>query len=139
MGYQQGGTRLRWSGDNSPQPYVTKIEMFSLEHYFFTPHECCANITSLKMEARAHIFVSGRVQGVFFRSHTEKWASSLGLTGWVRNVEDGRVETLVEGDKEKIESLIGKLNQGPPQAMVRDLDVSWDEFKGEFDDFQITW
>ena len=109
------------------------------EYKFFTLPGCCANISSLKMEARAHIFVSGRVQGVFFRSHTEKWASSLSLTGWVRNVEDGRVETLVEGDKAKIESLISKLNQGPPLAMVRDLDVSWDEFKGEFGDFQITW
>ena len=116
-----------------------EMEMLTRRYKFFTLSGCCANISSLKMEARVHIFVYGRVQGVFFRSHTQKWASSFGLTGWVRNVEDGRVETLVEGNKEKIESLIDKLNQGPPQAMVRDLDVSWDEFKGEFDDFQITW
>ena len=91
------------------------------------------------MDTRAHIFVSGRVQGVFYRSHTEKWASSLGLTGWVRNVSDGRVEVLVEGDKEKIERLIRNLDQGPPMASVSELDVSWEEFKGEFSEFQITW
>ncbi|MBW1933376.1 MAG: acylphosphatase, partial [Deltaproteobacteria bacterium] len=51
------------------------------------------------MEARAHIFVSGRVQGVFFRDHTQRWASSLHLRGWVRNLRDGRVEVLVEGNK----------------------------------------
>ena len=91
------------------------------------------------MRVRAHIFVSGRVQGVFFRDNTQKWGSSLGLTGWVRNLPDGRVEALVEGEKKDVESLIGKIKQGPPLALVGNVDINWEDFKGEFDDFRITW
>ena len=93
----------------------------------------------LKMLDRAHIFVSGRVQGVFFRDHTQRWAASLGLTGWVRNIIDGRVEIMIEGHKEKIQSLLGKLKQGPPLARVESVDVEWKDHHGEFEDFQITW
>jgi acylphosphatase len=91
------------------------------------------------MKARAQIFVSGRVQGVFFRDHTQRWASSLGLTGWVRNVWDGRVEVLAEGEKDKIEDLISRLRQGPPLARVDNLEVNWVDYTGEFKDFRITW
>jgi acylphosphatase len=91
------------------------------------------------MKTRAHIFVSGRVQGVFFRDHTRRWASSLSLTGWVRNIGSGQVEAVAEGDKEKIEELISKLNEGPPLAQVEKVDVSWEEFKGEFKDFRVTF
>jgi acylphosphatase len=91
------------------------------------------------MKARAHIFVSGRVQGVFFRDHTQRWASSLSLTGWVRNLWDGRVEVLAEGKKKNIEDLINRLKGGPPLARVEKVDVSWEEYKSEFTDFQITW
>jgi acylphosphatase len=91
------------------------------------------------MEKRAHIFVSGRVQGVFFRDHTQRWASSLGLTGWVRNLYDGRVEAVVEGESEKIEELIAKLRQGPPMADVTNLELTWENSKGEFEGFRITW
>ncbi|MFP4081442.1 MAG: acylphosphatase [Candidatus Aminicenantes bacterium] len=91
------------------------------------------------MEARAHIFVSGRVQGVFFRDHTQRWASSLQITGWVRNLRDGRVEVVAEGDREKINSLIGKLKKGPPSSYVENVEVNWEDYKGEFDGFRITW
>jgi acylphosphatase len=91
------------------------------------------------MKARAHIFVSGRVQGVFFRDHTRRWASSLGLTGWVRNVPDGRVEVLVEGDRDNIEGLISRLKLGPPLARVENVTVGWEEYSGEFPDFRIGW
>lgn len=91
------------------------------------------------MKARAHIFVSGRVQGVFFRDHTQRWASSLNLTGWVKNIRDGRVEALAEGDKEKIEELIIRLKEGPPSAQVDRVDVNWEDHKGEFKDFRITY
>jgi len=91
------------------------------------------------MEARAHIFVSGRVQGVFFRDHTQRWASSLHLRGWVRNLRDGRVEVLVEGNKDRIESLISKLEEGPPAARVDKAEVKWEPYRGEFEDFRITW
>jgi acylphosphatase len=93
----------------------------------------------LKMLTRAHIFVSGRVQGVFFRDHTQRWAAPLGLTGWVRNVMGGRVEIMVEGPKDKIQSLLGRLKQGPPLARVDCLEVEWEDHLGEFEDFRITW
>ncbi len=91
------------------------------------------------MDSRAHIFIRGRVQGVFFRDHTRKWALSLGLTGWVRNLADGRVEVMVEGDQKAIEGLITRLGEGPPLSHVEDVDVDWEDYKGEFDDFNITW
>ena len=91
------------------------------------------------MNSRAHIFVQGRVQGVFFRDHTRRWASSLGLTGWVRNLFNGRVEVLVEGNRQEIETLISRLEEGPPLSKVEDVQVNWEEYKGEFEDFEITW
>jgi acylphosphatase len=97
------------------------------------------SISSVSMKARAHIVVSGRVQGVFFRDHTRRWAGSLGLTGWVRNLWDGRVEVLTEGEKDRIETLISRLKQGPPLAQVEDVNVTWEEFLDEFVDFLIAW
>ncbi len=91
------------------------------------------------MKACAHILVSGRVQGVFFRDHARKWAASLGITGWVRNLADGRVEVMAEGEREKIESLVGRLEEGPPLAMVENVDVDWKEYAGEFRDFRVAW
>ncbi len=91
------------------------------------------------MKARARIVVSGRVQGVFFRDHTRRWASSLNLTGWVRNLIDGRVEALAEGDKENIEGLVARLQEGPPLARVENVEVEWEEYKGEFKDFRVTY
>jgi acylphosphatase len=88
---------------------------------------------------RKQIFVFGRVQGVFFRDHTQRWASSLGLTGWVRNLIDGRVELLVEGEEDKVQMLIAKLKQGPPMAIVDNLDITSLDYAGEFFDFRITW
>jgi acylphosphatase len=90
------------------------------------------------MKARAHLFVSGRVQGVFFRDHARRWAGSLGLTGWVRNLLDGRVEVLAEGEREKLEDLVDRLREGPPFAQVEDLEIAWEDFRNEFADFRIT-
>ena len=90
------------------------------------------------MKARAHIFVSGWVQGVFFRDQTQKWANSLSITGWVRNLKDGRVEVMAEGDEEKVEDLISQLKQGPSLARVENVDVDWEDYKGEFEDFSVT-
>jgi acylphosphatase len=91
------------------------------------------------MKARARIFASGRVQGVFYRENTRRWASSKGLKGWVKNLLDGRVEALVEGDKESIQTLIGQMREGPPMARVETIEVEWEEYKGEFPDFFVTW
>lgn len=91
------------------------------------------------MKARARIRISGKVQGVFFRDHTQRCASTMGLSGWVRNLPDGRVEALVEGEKEDIESLEGELKNGPPLSRVENVQTEWEDYKGEFSDFRITW
>ncbi len=90
------------------------------------------------MKERVHILVTGRVQGVFFRDHTRRWAASLGLTGWVKNLWDGRVEVLAEGERTGLEALIARLRHGPPAASVEDIAVSWDGFRDEFEDFRIV-
>lgn len=87
------------------------------------------------MKVRAHIFVSGKVQGVFFRATTEEMAQILGVKGWVKNTEDGKVEVMVEGEKEKVEKLIEWLHRGPPLAKVEKVETKWEEYKGEFKDF----
>lgn len=89
--------------------------------------------------ARAHIFVSGRVQGVFYRARTQETARAYGLMGWVRNCPDGRVEALMEGRKESISKVINWCRQGPPAAHVTDIDTDWEEPTGEFHDFTIRY
>lgn len=88
-------------------------------------------------KARAQILVSGLVQMVFFRSYTRQKAQDLGLTGWVKNLADGRVEALFEGDRETIEKMIEWAKKGPPSAQVDGCEVNWQEYKGEFEDFEI--
>ena len=88
---------------------------------------------------RANILVSGRVQGVFFRDHTRRWAALLGLTGWVKNLPDGRVEILAEGDQEKIQELHKLVQEGPPLAYVESAVLEWQEYSGDFSDFCVTW
>ena len=90
------------------------------------------------MQARAHVYVSGRVQGVFFRSSVADLAESLGLTGWVRNLHDGRVETLLEGEKERIEQVIQFCHRGPSGAHVIGLELKWEQPRGEFSTFKIV-
>ena len=91
------------------------------------------------MKVRAYAYVSGRVQGVFFRAETADLANRLGLTGWVRNLSDGRVEALFEGEKEDVEKALDFCRRGPPGARVRNLDVKWEDWKGEFQDFTIKY
>ena len=91
------------------------------------------------MKVRAHVYVSGLVQGVFFRHETRKHASLLGVSGWVRNLPDGRVEALFEGDKEKVDEMLKFCRSGPPGAEVQDAEVAWESWKGEFRDFHIRY
>ena len=88
---------------------------------------------------RVHLFISGRVQGVFFRSNTQDEARALGLTGLVRNLPDGRVEVVAEGEEEDLKELIKWCHKGPPGARVREVEVNWERFTGEFDQFQIRY
>ena len=83
--------------------------------------------------------MSGRVQGVYFRAHTQEQAVRLGLTGWVKNLSDDRVEILAEGERATIESFIAAVKQGPPLAYVEKAEVIWLDYQGAFEKFKITW
>jgi acylphosphatase len=72
---------------------------------------------------RVHLWVCGRVQGVFFRATTSDQARSRGLTGWVRNAPDGRVEAEVQGTRAAVEELIEECRTGPPMAAVSEVEV----------------
>jgi len=83
--------------------------------------------------------VTGRVQGVFFRAETVEYAERLSLCGWVRNLPDGRLEALFEGDRENVEKAVDFCNHGPAGAHVLNLDVKWEDWKGEFRDFRMKY
>jgi acylphosphatase len=82
--------------------------------------------------------ISGMVQGVFFRREITSLARRLDVTGWVRNLPDGRVEVIAEGDKEKLDELVQFCRIGPSGARVKNIGVDWSDFKGEFHGFRIT-
>ena len=90
-------------------------------------------------KVRAHVIVSGRVQGVFFRAETQEEAKELGVFGWVKNLAEGRVEAVFEGEKPKVEQLVKWAESGPPGAVVNDLNVVWEEYQGEFNGFEIRY
>jgi acylphosphatase len=90
------------------------------------------------MEARARILITGLVQGVFFRRELMDLARRLGISGWVRNLPNGRVEALAEGEKMRIDELIRFCHVGPPGAVVRRVEVEWSDYSGEFRGFRIT-
>ena len=75
-------------------------------------------------ETTRHVIISGRVQGVWFRGWTMQQASSLGLTGWVRNRRDGTVEAIFQGDAADIDAMLNACWQGPPAASVDDIRVA---------------
>ena len=90
------------------------------------------------VKARAHVSVSGQVQGVFFRQATKRQAENQGATGWVRNLPDGRVEAVFEGEENAVKALVDFCRTGPPGASVAEVSVSWEPFTGEFKRFQVT-
>jgi len=80
---------------------------------------------------RAHVIISGRVQGVWYRASTRDVAGGLTLYGWVRNLPDGDVEAVFEGPRDRVEEVVAWCRQGPPGARVDHCDVIWSEPKGE--------
>ena len=88
------------------------------------------------VEIARHVRLTGRVQGVFFRAWAQERARALGVTGWVRNCPDGRVEAHVEGDEQAVEQIIEKMRSGPPSAQVEDLRV-WEVEAFDYDDFEV--
>lgn len=89
--------------------------------------------------ARARILIEGRVQGVCYRAFTSDVANRLGLKGWVRNLIDGRVEALFEGEKEKIKEAINRCYEGPPLAVVSKIDIHWEDTEEQMNDFKIAY
>jgi acylphosphatase len=80
---------------------------------------------------RAHVRVSGRVQGVFFRNEAQGRARTRGVAGWIRNDHDGSVEAVFEGDRDAVESLVDWSRRGPRGADVDDVRVEWEDPLGE--------
>ncbi|MGC9209325.1 MAG: acylphosphatase [Nitrososphaeria archaeon] len=87
------------------------------------------------MKARAEIRVSGLVQGVGYRAFAKSAGERLGLSGYAENMPDGTVKIVVEGERESIERFIQECRRGPPLAEVEDVQVKWEEYKGEFTGF----
>ena len=89
------------------------------------------------MNAKVHVFVSGKVQGVFFRSSTKDKADELGLSGWVKNLQDGRVEAVFEGDEGMVEKMVEWCRKGPEYASVAGVEVIPEPYKREFSGFLL--
>jgi acylphosphatase len=88
------------------------------------------------VNVRVHVFVSGIVQGVFFRQNTVLQAQKVGVNGWIRNLFDGRVEAVFEGDKNKVEKLVDYCRKGPADAKVEKIEVTSEFYNGEFVGFE---
>ncbi|USZ67908.1 acylphosphatase [Halorussus salilacus] len=85
---------------------------------------------------RAHVFVSGTVQGVYYRANTRDTARELGIDGWVRNLPDGRVEAVFEGSEDSVSEMVEWCHTGSPAAEVEDVEVEYGDPEGE-DGFRI--
>jgi acylphosphatase len=88
---------------------------------------------------RVHVYINGRVQGVFFRAETQRAAKGFNLTGWVRNMADGRVEALFEGEDKNVDKMIAWCHIGPPAARVKEVLTEEESYTGEFRDFSIKY
>jgi len=89
--------------------------------------------------ARARVVIEGRVQGVFFRAATRDEARARGLQGWVRNLPDGRVEALFEGELAAVEQMVAWCHKGPPYAYVHQVQVDWQPYQGDQLDFRVAY
>jgi acylphosphatase len=90
-------------------------------------------------KVRARVVIEGRVQGVFFRHHTQEMAFELGVKGWVKNRRDGHVEAVFEGDQERVDQILQWCRRGPSGARVTKVHSTWENYTGEFDDFSVTY
>ncbi len=90
-------------------------------------------------DVRAYVLVSGHVQGVFFRGHTQRRANTVGVAGWVRNLPTGQVEAVFEGEETKVRDLIAWCRQGPPNALVTGVDVRFEPYTGAFLSFSVRY
>lgn len=88
---------------------------------------------------RVRVMIHGRVQGVFFRANTQREATGLGLSGWVRNTPDGCVEAAACGDRSRLEAFVAWCRRGPEKALVQRVDVSWESCDEASDGFHIRY
>lgn len=88
-------------------------------------------------DSRAHVYISGGVQGVSFRYYTYHEALKWGLRGWIRNLLDGRVEAVFEGEKGAIEKVLEWSENGPPGAQVDGVQVEWEEPSDSLTGFKV--
>mgnify|MGYP003547492058 FL=1 len=89
--------------------------------------------------ARAHVYIRGRVQGVFFRASTRDKALAFNVQGWVKNCFDGRVEAAFEGEKDAIDAMVRWCRKGSTGAFVEHIEVCWEEYTGEFCEFSVVY
>lgn len=93
----------------------------------------------MNKKIRVHLFISGRVQGVFFRENSRRKAEKLELNGWVKNLDDGEVEIILEGDEEEVKKMINWTKKGPIFAKVDKVEIKEEEYKDEFKDFKVKY
>ena len=87
---------------------------------------------------RAHVFISGRVQGVYYRATTREQAGERGVDGWVRNLDDGRVEAVFEGPEAAVEAMVEWCHEGSSRARVEDVEVEYEDPEG-LEGFEVRW
>jgi acylphosphatase len=105
--------------------------------YAICPAAICQIVFHMDVKVRVHIFVSGRVQGVFYRESAKEKADELSVSGWVKNLKDRSVEAVLEGEKENVGKMIKWAGRGPILANVQDLKTDQEDFSGEFSSFDI--
>ena len=91
------------------------------------------------VKSSVHIFVTGKVQGVFFRQATKVIATKNNVTGWVRNLNDGRVEIMIEGEDKSVDTVTQWCSLGPANSRVDDLKTNQEEFLDEFENFEVRY
>ncbi|MBS3055305.1 MAG: acylphosphatase [Candidatus Aenigmarchaeota archaeon] len=91
------------------------------------------------MQVRSHVLIKGSVQGVFFRMNVQELAKQIHISGWVKNLPDGNVEAVFEGEEKEVESIISFCRKGPIGSKVGDVVVKNENFTGEFKDFKIIY
>jgi acylphosphatase len=89
--------------------------------------------------ARLHVWVTGRVQGVFFRDSTRQAVQGLALTGWVRNLPDGRVEAVFQGEKGECQKALDYVKSGPPAARVDHVETQWEDEEEKLGEFRVRY
>ena len=91
------------------------------------------------MHKRLHLIIKGRVQGVFYRDSTKKKAQELDIKGLVRNLREGNVEIIAEGEETKLNDLIQWCWKGPENARVSDIKIEWQPYKRQFKEFRVSY